>query len=453
MNDDMRNKIALFRYGAISVLVGRKPARGERKQTLEKLAEVLWKTPGGAERRFAAATIGAWLDRYRRDGFDGLKPRPRSDLGKVLALTPGQVELILALKREDPGRTAKLIQRELELEGLLRPGQVHVTTIQRQLRRHGLSGPQTELDRPARYRWRSARSNELWQVDAVHGPALFYPAAGKKVRVKIFSLLCDRSRMIVYSQAFFVETQQAFLTVLAGGVKRRGVPHSILADNHGSFRGQDAEVACAQLAIRLLFARPYDGASKGKIERYHRTLRSQLLDRLDLETVTSLDQLNVRLAAWVEGEYNLRPHAGLNGKTPLEVWEADSSEVRWIEDEGEFDRCFVARVERRALNDSTVRVEGRVYEVPTHLRREKVTISRHLLRPERLWLDDKGSRIYLREVDEVGNSERARPKPNSQKRRAEGPKTGLNAPEAFLRRMAKPTQKGRDQGQGKGGAA
>lgn len=149
----------------------------------------------------------------------------------------------------------------------------------------------------------------------------------------------------------------------------------------------------------------------------------------------------MRLAAWALGEYNRRPHAGLGGKTPLEVWEADSSEVRWIEKEGEFDRCFVARVVRRARGDSTVRVRGRVYEVPTHLRREKVAISYHLLRPERLWIDDKETRVYLREVDVVGNSERSRPKPNSKKRRAKGPKTGFNAPEAFLRRMTKPGER------------
>jgi hypothetical protein len=317
-----------------------------------------------------------------------------------------------------------------------------VTTSQRLLRREGLSVPATELDRPARYRWRAARSNELWQVDAVHGPALFCEAAGKKVRVKIFSLLCDRSRLIVYSQAFFEETQQAFLTVLAGAVKRRGVPGSILADNHGSFRGEDAQIACAQLALRLLFARPYDGASKGKIERYHRTLRSQLLDRLDLEQVTTLDQLNARLAAWVEGEYNRRPHAGLGGKTPLEVWEDDAAEVRWIEDDGELDRAFVTSLERRALKDSTVRVRNRVYEVPTHLRGEKVTISYHLLSPDRLWIDDKGTRVYLRLVDEVGNADRPRPTPNSKKRRTTARKTGLNAPEAFLRRMTRPGQQG-----------
>ncbi len=446
MNDDMRNKIALFRYGVISPLIGRRPRRGERKRTLTKLAEVVWTTPDGSERRFAAPTIGTWLDRYRNRGFEALKPRLRSDRGKVQVLTPGQIELILDMKREDPGRTAKLIQRELELAGALREGQVHVTTIQRLLRREGLSGPVTELDRPARYRWRAARSNDLWQVDAVHGPALFCPASGKKVRVKIFSLLCDRSRLIVYSQAFFEETQQAFLTVLAGAVQRRGVPAAILADNHGSFRGEDAQIACAQLAIRLVFARPYDGASKGKIERYHRTLRSQLLDRLDLEKVTTLDQLNARLAAWVEGEYNRRPHAGLDGKTPLTVWEDDASEVRWIEDEGEFARAFVATLVRRARNDSTVQIGGRVYEVPTHMRREKVTISYHLLAPERLWIDDRETRVYLREVDEVGNSERARPKPNSKKRRTKARKTGLNAPEAFLRRMTKP-------GRGQGGAA
>ena len=76
-------------------------------------------------------------------------------------------------------------------------------------------------------------------------------------------------------RADFHETQTEFLMVLLGAVLRRGIPRAILLDNHGSFTGSDVTVAAAKLGVRLVFARPHDGPSKGKIERWWRTRRAR----------------------------------------------------------------------------------------------------------------------------------------------------------------------------------
>lgn len=436
---DERTKEALFRYAVLGPLITTKLRRGERKRLLRELAEKTWTDPQGLPRQVAAKTLEEWLYRYRRGGLDGLVPQPRTDAGVARALSPELVTLVLDMKREDPGRSAPLIRRELELAGRLRRGQVSVSTIQRVLARAGLSGPALELERPARHRWQAERANALWQCDALHGPALFDPAAGRPVRVKIFALLDDQSRLVPYLRAGFHETQAAFLVVVAGGVQRRGVPDGIFGDQHQSFAGADTELACAQLGSRMILARPYDGPAKGKIERFWRTLRLHVLDRLDLSVVTTLDELNTRLSAWVEGEYNRRPHSSLGGRTPLEVWEEDAEHVRWIDDPAVFDKAFTATFTRRAKNDSTVQVLGRAYEVPAHLRGDTVTIGHSLLHPERLWVDDKGVRVPLREVDAVGNATRARIRAVNDPARPREPKkkTGLNAVEAVLRRMTR----------------
>jgi len=440
---DDRRKEALFRYGVLGPLISRPLGRGERKRLLRDLAAQTWTDPHGYPRRVAAKTLEEWLCRYRRDGLEGLAPLPRADLGAVRALAPELVALVVAMKREDPGRSAPLIKRELELAGRLRAGQVSVSTIQRVLARHGLSGPALELQRPARHRWQAAHANALWQADAVHGPALFDPSAGRPIRVKIFGLLDDRSRLVPYLRAGFHEAQADFLVVLAGGVQRRGVPDGVFADRHQSFAGSDTELACAQLGSRMILAQPYDGPAKGKIERFWRTLRAHVLDRLDPALVTTLDDLNARLSAWVESEYNRRAHEALDGRTPLEAWEADAAHVRWIDDPALLDKAFTATFTRRARNDSTVQVQGRAYEVPPHLRGETVTLGHSLLHPERLWVDDRGARVPLREVDAVGNATRAR-------RRAgeavtpPAPRTGLNAVEAVLRRMTRRPDAGRE---------
>ena len=105
---------------------------------------------------------------------------------------------------------------------------------------------------------------------------------------------------------------------------RRGMVRKLLLDNHASFSGYDLRLLCARLGIHLVHSRPYDAPSKGKIERLWRTLRGQLIDRLDLERVTTIDEFNLRLWTWVEMEYHHQPHSSLSGRTPLEVWESEA---------------------------------------------------------------------------------------------------------------------------------
>lgn len=434
MNDERRKQEALFRYAVLGDLLHRGLRRGELGRALTERARKLWRAPQGRERRIAKKTLEEWFYRYRRSGFDGLLPSPRRDLGKVRVLQPEAEELIIRMKREDPGRSAQLILEELELAGRLRRGEVSVSTIRRLLRRVGLTGPRMELERPARFRWQASRSGELWQGDALHGPSLFDPASGRKVRVKIFALLDDRSRLVPYVRAGFHETQRAFLTVLLGAILRRGIPRAILLDNHGSFTGSDVQVACAKLKTRLVFARPHDGASKGKIERWWRTLRARVLDRLDPQKVTTLDDLNLRLSSWVETHYNLWPHSSLGGKTPLEVWEEDAEDIHWVDDPGSIEGAFTHTLKRQVRADSTCQVRGRTFEVPSELRGRSVKIHYSLLHADRFWIEDGPTRIAIREVDPEANAHRSRERKPLQKKE-QSPTTGINAVEDLLRRL------------------
>ncbi len=445
MNDERRKAEALFRHSVIGPLLVRDLRRGELQPALEELARQSWTGPDGRPREISWRTLEDWYYRYKREGFDALAPETRSDAGTCRVLDPEVRELVLAMKREDPGRSAPLILEELENAGRLERGQVSVATIQRLLKRSGFSGAKLELDRPERLRWQASECGELWQADCCHGPKLFDPRAGKEVRVKIFGLIDDRSRLVPYARADFHESQAEFLAVLLGAVKRRGVPRILLADNHGSFTGPDTQIACAKLGIRLTFARPYDGPAKGKIERWWRHLRGRVLDRLDLEKVKTLDDLNVRLSAWIEGEYNNKPHSSLGGRTPLEVWEEDAEQVRWIEDMGRLEAAFVATLTRSVRNDSTIQIDGATYEVPSHFRGQKVTIGRSLLRPDVLWLEDGATRVPIRLVEPEANAERSR---RSATKTVESPaaKTGMNAVEDLLRRITRPLDGAKGEG-------
>lgn len=278
---------------------------------------------------------------------------------------------------------------------------------------------------------------ELWQADALHGPLLMNPATGRTQRAIIFGLIDDRSRLIPYVEAAFGETEQRFLTVLYHAIARRGIVRRLLLDNHASFTGYDLRLLCARLSIHLVHSRPGDAPAKGKMERFWRTARAQLIGRLDLERVTSLDELNLRLWTWVETEYHHQPHSSLSGRTPLEVWESDVEQIRWVVDHSQLEQAFYGEAERFAHNDSTVQWRGVWYEVPPHLRRQKVRLRYALLDSTRVSLIDAGVEIPLRRVDPVANAHRSRavspppPAPGDTPRR-----TGLNAAELILARAA-----------------
>jgi len=439
MNDDDRTKEALFRHAILGEVLSRQLRWGELRPLLTELSEQTFEDNWGRPRRMAFPTLEEWLYKYRQGGFEALKPLSRSDAGCSRCLPPEIQALVIDLKREDPGRSAPLILRELELAGRINRGQISVSPIQRLLRRHGLSGPRMELPIPARYRWEASMCGELWQADALHGPVLINPASGRPQRAIIFGLLDDRSRIIPYLEAGFGETAHRFLTVLYNAIARRGIPRRLLLDNHASFTGHDLRVLCAKLNIHIVHSRPGDGPSKGKIERFWRSLRGHVVDRLDLEKITTLDELNLRLWSYAEGEYHSRPHASLSGKSPLEVWESDAENVRWISDHGQLEQAFYGEVVRLARNDSTVQWRGVFYEAPTYLRRQKVRLRYSLLDTGRVSLLDANVEIPLREVNPVANAHRSRnvstpPVPN------EKPKTGLNAPDLLLKNMIRPKQ-------------
>ena len=94
-------------------------------------------------------------------------------------------------------------------------------------------------------------------------PALFDPASGREVRVKIFALLDDRSRLVPYLRAGFHETQADFLAVLLGAVQRP----SLYAITQSDFRMLDALVTAGdvtQQGVDYVYVIRREGAGPGR---------------------------------------------------------------------------------------------------------------------------------------------------------------------------------------------
>ena len=97
-------------------------------------------------------------------------------------------------------------------------------------------------------------------------------------------------------------------------IRRRGLPRKLYTHQGGPFINDHTRVICANLGVRLLHAKPYHAWSKGKIERFFHTVQQDLEATLRLagQQVASLEELNGRLADWLQTVYHVRrPEEGV----------------------------------------------------------------------------------------------------------------------------------------------
>ena len=87
-------------------------------------------------------------------------------------------------------------------------------------------------------------------------------------------------------------------------ILRYGAPKSIYVDNGKIFTSTWFQLACAKLNIRHLRTSPYNAESKGKIERFNRTVES-FLDESSLQKPQTLSELNSLFSAWLSEAYNI----------------------------------------------------------------------------------------------------------------------------------------------------
>jgi transposase InsO family protein len=372
---DLPHQVALFRYGLIAEFVRLPPGTPGLYRRLEAIAAQDHVIPGSSRTRVAAETLRDWLKRYREGGFEALLPKPRADRGTPRALSAAIAEALLSIKEANPGLSVRLAIAEARASGVVPEGHhLPPSTVHRLFASHGLmhKRPDEPSDQDRR-RFAFARAGELWMSDVMHGPPVTVEG---RVRRKTYLIACldDATRVVPYAAFARSENTQAFLPVFKQAILRRGFPERFYVDNGANYRSHHLALVCAKLGVALIHARPYRPQGKGKIERFFKTLRAALLTRLSADDTRSLEALNRRLWAWVEGEYHHTPHRGLDGQTPLERWAECATEVRFPEPGLDLDELFLFETKRRVQKDRTVSLEGVLYEVDAALVGETVVL-------------------------------------------------------------------------------
>ena len=374
---DMPHEVALFRFSIIADLLSL-PVGSDITARIAQKATQVYLIPGTRRTRIAPETIRGWLRQYRDSGFAGLCPRPRGDRGKSRRLPAEAAQQLIRIKEKTPRLAVREVIRQAHASGsIAKEVTLAPSTVYRLLRQQGLMdrlGDQAPPQDRRRFAYRDA--GELWMSDVMHGPTVGSDSNDQRRRSKTYliAFIDDATRVIPQARFTFAESAEKFLPVLKQALIRRGIPLRLYVDNGANYRSRHLSLVCAKLGICLIHARPYQPAGKGKIERFFRTCRAQLLPVLGAADTGSLDAVNRRLWAWVEGEYHHTPHRGLDNHTPLDQWAFAAGKVRMVGPDIDLDALFRLEFKRRVNRDRTVSFKGTLYEVDAALVGQTVTL-------------------------------------------------------------------------------
>jgi len=82
MDEKKREEIALFRYGLIVPFLSPEELEwGVKGEMIQRMARQVYSAPYSKKTSLAGSTIRLYLRAYREKGFEGLKPKSRSDNG------------------------------------------------------------------------------------------------------------------------------------------------------------------------------------------------------------------------------------------------------------------------------------------------------------------------------------------------------------------------------------
>jgi transposase InsO family protein len=374
-------------------------------ERIKHVADIVFTDENDQRHQFTWRTIQTWYSRYKKDGITSMHPRARSDKGTSRKMQHDAIaEAIDQVRPQFHGaaRNVTAVYRACIERGVLQADRIARTTFGRIVNQYELLKPDTEATDKRRLAFAKAHANEMWQADTMFGP--YVGAGAGRAQSKLIAFIDDASRVCCHGQFFLAENTDTLIAALRSALYKRGVPESLYVDHGSIYSSKEITQICGRIGCLLCHAPVRDGAAKGKVERFFRTVRESFLTRkLDL---SSIDALNREFTRWVEDEYNVRDHSAL-GMKPIDRFGLDLPRIRFLPPSEANDELFFVEQDRTVLADNTFSLKGGRYEAPRDLRSRKLQVRFDRRNLGRVVVYFKGERQGdARPVDFVANDRR-----------------------------------------------
>lgn len=347
--------MALWRFSIISPLLHRNDDDPALLSQLYELAQRTYTRFDGTAIKLSTDTLRKWLYRYRSSGLNGLQNQIRKDKG--LYQVPNHLADAMAKLRSDhPKWTLANVLERLLKKGIwngIRPSRA---TLYRFAKENKLMKTQKSTNTVTRS-FAFTHFGQLWLADFMHGPRLRDGRQFKKAILHV--IIDDATRYVVSARFYFKETVEVLITEMMVAVRRYGICQRFYTDNGPCYASSHLKIICARLGIHLVHTPPYRPQGRGKVERFFRTLKDQFLGDL---TTDRIDHLNRDLQQYLT-EYHQRIHSSLK-LSPLQKRLSGQNACRKLPEVTDIRNLFCMQRNCRVYNDTTIRLNSRIFEVP-----------------------------------------------------------------------------------------
>jgi len=310
-------------------------------------------------RRFGISrpTAYKWLARHAARGPAAMADQSRRPHASPARVDQAVEHAVLSVRDTHPAWGGRKIRAWMQRHSAIAPPAA--STITAILRRHGRIDPAESAKRGPMTRFEDAHPNGTWQMDFKgHVPMR------RGGRCHPLTVLDDHSRYCVALRSCTDETEGTVRAELVTAFERYGMPERILCDNGSPWGSAGPARAWTALEVWLLergvgvaHGRPSHPQTQGKDERFHRTLKAELLCRVDL-----LDQRHAQSVfdPWRTMYNTQRPHEAIGMLPPIERYRpgARSFEPRAL------DPCYgPGEVLRKADDQGRLSYRGRGWRV------------------------------------------------------------------------------------------
>lgn len=253
----------------------------------------------------------ATLKRYRDSGEQGLSHKSRKPKRSPHETSVEIVKQILEVRKDNPKWGARKIREYLFRQGLSEmPSEKTLTRI---LNRYGCINPEESAKHKPYIRFEHAHPNDLWQMDFKG-----YFKVGEK-DCHPLTLLDDHSRYSLAIVSCANEQKETVIQALIKVFREYGLPKRMTMDNGSPWgyasdqRYTAIDLWLIRLGIRVSHSRPYHPQTQGKLERFHRTMKLELLSDYYFDNVEHAQEG----FDWWRKKYNEeRPHEAIGLAVP-----------------------------------------------------------------------------------------------------------------------------------------
>jgi transposase InsO family protein len=252
----------------------------------------------------ARKTAYKWIRRYKHEGVEGLIDRSKAPNSRPNITEDEKINLILQIREKYPAWGGRKLRQVLINQG--HQDVPSESTFNRILNRQGKIDLRESEKRQRFIRFEKSAPNELWQMDFKG----YFRINGN--RCHPLTVLDDHSRFCLVLRAYESESTENVKFALEEAFREYGLPDRMTMDNGSPWKGHTLSrltIWLMRQGIIVSHSRPYHPQTQGKDERFHRSLKEEILK---FRTFRTFEEAQICFDEWKYVYNHIRPHDGIN---------------------------------------------------------------------------------------------------------------------------------------------